>query len=163
MKKDKFYFMEIAIEQAIIARENGEVPVGAIVVLSGKIVGRGYNSVIENRDPTAHAEIVAIRDAGQKLKNYRLIEAEMYVSLEPCLMCYSAMVNARIKKLYYSAFDLKSGIFSTKKFSQVANTYNHYIKVEEGILKDKSSELLIDFFEVRRGAGAVERGGLENR
>ena len=163
MKKEKFYFMEIAIEQAKIARENGEVPVGAIVVLNGKIVGRGYNSVIENRDPTAHAEIVAIRDAGQKLKNYRLIGTEMYVSLEPCLMCYSAMVNARIKKLYYSAFDLKIGIFSTKKFEQLANIYNHYIEVEEGILKDKSSELLISFFEVRRGAGAVERGGLENR
>lgn len=163
MKKEKFYFMEIAIEQARIARENGEVPVGAIVVLNGKIVGRGYNSVIENRDPTAHAEIVAIRDAGQKLKNYRLIGAEMYVSLEPCVMCYSAMVNARIKKLYYSAFDLKIGIFSTKKFEQLTNLYNHYIEVEAGILKDKSSKLLIDFFEVRRGAGVVERGGLENR
>lgn len=163
MKKDKFYFMEIAIEQARIARENGEVPVGAIVVLNGKIVGRGYNSVIENRDPTAHAEIVAIRDAGQKLKNYRLIEAEMYVSLEPCLMCYSAMVNARIKKLYYSAFDLKIGIFSTKKFWQVDNTYNHYIEVEAGVLKDKSSRLLKNFFKARRDAGAVERDGLENR
>ncbi len=163
MKKDKFYFMEMAIEQARVAKENKEVPVGAIVVLNGKIVGKGCNSVIANSDPTAHAEIVAIRDAGQKIKNYRLIEAEIYVSLEPCLMCYSAMVNARVKKLYYSAYDFKTGIFSTKKFEQLTNVYNHYIEVEQGILKDKSSELLIDFFEVRRGAGAVERGGLENR
>lgn len=163
MVRDKDFFMRQALQQAAAAQEIGEVPVGAVVVHDDRVVGRGHNAVIKSADPTAHAEIVALRRAGKRAKNYRLPDMEVYVTLEPCLMCYTALVQARVKKLYFAADDGKTGVFSTGAFDGIQHIFNHRVEVEPGILREESSRLLNDFFRVRRGAGAVERGGLENR
>ena len=163
MKKDAAYFMKKALSQAAAAEKRGEVPVGAVLVRDGRVIGRGGNAPIGNCDPTAHAEIVALRRAGKKLSTYRLIGAELFVTLEPCLMCYSAMVQARIAKLHYGADDVKNGIFSSGVFENVKHLYNHSIEVEAGLLAQPASAMLTGFFRARRGAGAVERDGLENR
>jgi tRNA(adenine34) deaminase len=161
--KDAEYYMNQALDLAKQAYKDNEVPVGAVIVKNDKIIGRGYNSVIKNSDPSSHAEIVALREAGKQTTNYRILDSELYVTLETCLMCYSAMVNARIKKLYFGAFDFKTGVFSTKKFDQIQDIFNHKIDLETGLLQEESSDLLKNFFKERRDAGAVERDGLENR
>jgi tRNA(adenine34) deaminase len=163
MKKDTGYFMEKALLLAAAAQERGEVPVGAVLVREGRIIGRGHNAPIGKCDPTAHAEIVALRRAGKKAAAYRLNGCELYVTLEPCLMCYSAMVQARIAKLHYGAGDPKNGIFSSGVFDKVEHIFNHRIAVEAGLLAQPASAMLTGFFKARRGAGAVERDGLENR
>ena len=155
--------MRKALAQAATAEKRGEVPVGAVLVREGRVFSRGGNVPIGNCDPTAHAEIVALRRAAKKLSTYRLIGAELYVTLEPCLMCYSAMVQARIARLYYGAEDPKNGIFSSGVFSSVKHVFNHRIAVEAGLLAEPASAMLSGFFKARRGAGAVERDGLENR
>ncbi len=155
--------MKQALYQAEKAVKNSEVPVGAVLVKNGKIIARGFNSPIKAKDPTAHAEIVVLRKAAKKSGNYRLTDCELYVTLEPCLMCYSALVQARIKKLYYAAADCKAGIFSSGCFDLLEKSFNHRIEIFGGLLQDESSRILKDFFRVRRGAGAVERDGLENR
>jgi tRNA(adenine34) deaminase len=166
MEKDDLFFMKQAVQMAELAYKQQEVPVGAVVVWKNKIIGMGYNSVIKNCDPTAHAEIVALKAAGGKKENYRLVDADIYVTLEPCLMCYGAMVHARIKNLFFGAPDPKTGIFSTGAFEQIKNIFNHTINVKSGIMLEVTSKLLRDFFlerRERRGAGVAERGGLENR
>jgi tRNA(adenine34) deaminase len=166
MKKDELYFMKKALEMAEMAYYRQEVPVGAVVVLDNDIIGNGSNSVIKNCDPTAHAEILALRTAGGKTGNYRILGADVYVTLEPCLMCYTAMVHARINNLFFGALDTKTGIFSTGVFEQIKSIFNHTITVKSGIMLEASSKLLQAFFQERRkwrGAGVVERGGLENR
>ncbi|MCP5102651.1 MAG: nucleoside deaminase, partial [bacterium] len=125
MQKEDVFFMEKAFEQAELAYQAQEVPVGAVVVRENEIIGKGYNSVIKNADPTAHAEIVALREAGKTIGNYRLVDAGIYVTLEPCVMCYAALVHARVKNLYYGADDPKGGIFSTGKFNSIKNIFNH--------------------------------------
>ncbi|MCP4216865.1 MAG: nucleoside deaminase [bacterium] len=155
--------MRKAYEQACLAREQGEVPVGAVVVVDNQIIGNGYNSVITLPDPTAHAEIIAIRAASHTLKNYRLTNTSIYVTLEPCFMCYAALVHARVQNLFYAASDLKAGVFSTGKFFSIKNIFNHTIATKCGIMAEESASLLKEFFKERRGAGAVERDGLENR
>ena len=107
-KKD-IIFMQEAITLAKQAEIEGEVPVGALVTLEGKVIGRGYNQMIQNSDPTSHAEIIALREAALKLNNYRLVNCNLYVTLEPCLMCLGALVHARIRRLVYGADDPKSG------------------------------------------------------
>jgi tRNA(adenine34) deaminase len=163
MEQDHLFFMEKAFEQAELALREGEVPIGAVIVLDNEIIGKGYNSVIKNSDPTGHAEIMALREAGTTVRNYRLLETAIYVTLEPCFMCYAALVHARVKHLYFGANDPKGGIFSTGKFDLIKNIFNHTIDAKSGIIGDKSSRLLQDFFQARRGAGAAERDGLENR
>jgi tRNA(adenine34) deaminase len=163
MNKDAAYFMKKALSLAVSAEKRGEVPVGAVVVRDGSVIGRGGNASIGDSDPSAHAEIKALRSAGRKAGEYRLNGCELYVTLEPCLMCYSAMVHARIGKLVYGADDPKGGIFSTGAFEKVKSIYNHRITVEAGVLAAPASAMLSDFFRARRGAGAVERDGLENR
>ena len=163
IKRSKEYFMKQAIEQAELADRSDEVPVGAVVVRDNDIIGTGYNRVIKESDPSAHAEISALRKAGQKTQNYRLTGSDIYVTLEPCLMCYSAMVHARIKTLYFGAFDEKTGVYSSGAFDRLPGIFNHNIQVEPGLLQEESSRLLRTFFKERRGAGAVERDGLENR
>ncbi len=156
--------MKKAIEQAKEAARHEEVPVGAVLVLDDKIIGSGWNRVIADADPTAHAEITALRKAGKKLKNYRLTGCDLFVTLEPCLMCYSALVQARVKSLYFAAADEKTGVFSTGAYDRLPRFFfNHHIDVEAGLLQGESSRLLKEFFQERRGAGAVERDGLENR
>ncbi len=166
MKKDELYFMKKALEMAEMAYYREEVPVGAVVVLDNEIIGKGCNSMIKNCDPTAHAEMLALRTAGEKTGNYRVLGADIYVTLEPCVMCYAAMVHARVNNLFFGALDAKTGIFSTGAFEQIKSIFNHTITIKSGIMLEASSKLLQDFFQerrARRGAGVVERGGLENR
>ncbi|MCI0471638.1 MAG: tRNA adenosine(34) deaminase TadA [Candidatus Aminicenantes bacterium] len=155
--------MKQAIKQAELAYRNDEVPVGAVIVKDNSVIGKGYNRVIRTSDPSAHAEITALRAASKKMNNYRLVDTDIYVTLEPCLMCFSALVHARIKTLYFGAFDEKTGIYSSGAYDRLPAVFNHNISVEPGVLQEGCSRLLKKFFEARRGAGAVERDGLENR
>jgi len=147
---DKNSFMEEALIEAKKALKKGEVPVGAVVVLEENIIGRGYNQPITKNDPTAHAEIMALKDAAMNLKNYRLKNALVYTTLEPCLMCAGALVHARIKKLIYSASDPKSGVIESNGNLMQSTFLNHKISYEGGILKEESSEILKNFFLKKR-------------
>ena len=147
---DKNSFMEEALIEAKKALKKGEVPIGAVVVLGEDIIGRGYNQPITNNDPTAHAEIMALRDAAMNLKNYRLKDTLVYTTLEPCLMCAGALVHARIKKLIYSASDPKSGVIESNGNLMQSAFLNHKISYEGGILKEESSEILKNFFLKKR-------------
>jgi tRNA(adenine34) deaminase len=153
MKKDAGYFMRKAMSQAVAAEKRGEVPVGAVVVRDGRVIGRGGNSPIGDSDPSAHAEIKALRRAGRKEGEYRLNGCELYVTLEPCLMCYAAMVQARIARLVYGAADPKGGIFSTGAFDGVKHIFNHRIKIEPGVMAEPAAAMLTGFFRARRRAG----------
>ena len=147
---DKNSFMEEALIEAKKALKKGEVPVGAVVVLEENIIGRGYNQSITKNDPTAHAEIMALKDAAMNLKNYRLKDTLVYTTLEPCLMCAGALVHARIKKLIYSASDPKSGVIESNGNLIQSAFLNHKISYEGGILKEESSEILKNFFLKKR-------------
>ena len=147
---DKNSFMEEALIEAKKALKKGEVPVGAVVVLEEDVIGRGYNQPITKNDPTAHAEIMALRDAAVNLKNYRLKDTLVYTTLEPCLMCAGALVHARIKKLIYSASDPKSGVIESNGNLMRSAFLNHKISYEGGILKEESSEILKNFFLKKR-------------
>ena len=143
-------WMEEALRAAQRALEAGEVPVGAIIVDAGEIVGRGWNRNITDLDPTAHAEIVALRQAGANLGNHRLGDCELFATIEPCAMCAGAMVHARVKRLIYGADDPKAG--AVRSVMQVLNhpQLNHKIEVQSGVLAGRSAELLQSFFKSRR-------------
>ena len=143
-------WMEEALRSAQRALEVGEVPVGAIVVREGRIVGRGWNRNICESDPTAHAEIIALRDAGAVVGNHRLGDCELFVTIEPCAMCAGAMVHARIKRLVYGADDAKAG--AVHSVMQVLNhpQMNHQIEVRGGVLAGRCAEVLQTFFKNRR-------------
>jgi tRNA(adenine34) deaminase len=143
-------FMLEALALAKEAEQAGEVPVGAVVVLEGSIVGRGRNSPISRNDPTAHAEILALREASAAAGNYRLENAVMYVTLEPCIMCAGALVCARIKRLVFGSRDLRFGGVRTKFRLADSDLLNHRIEVEEGLLGPECVELLQNFFRTRR-------------
>ena len=149
MEKEKF-FMQKALEQARIALENNEVPVGAIIVKNNKIVGRGYNQTISSNDPSAHAEIIALRDACRHFNNYRLASCAMFVTLEPCLMCTGALVHSRIERLVFAAKDDKSGVIVSNVNSLDFCFLNHKISYSQGLLGIDSSALLKDFFSEKR-------------
>jgi tRNA(adenine34) deaminase len=142
--------LALALDEARAAAAAGEVPVGAIVVENGVVVGRGQNRVLRDVDPTAHAEIVALREAGRALGNYRLGTCEIFVTLEPCAMCAGAMIHARLGRLIYAAADPKAGAVSS--VLEVLNhpRLNHQMQVTSGILADESGELLRTFFRERR-------------
>jgi len=144
--------MEEALRCAQRALEAGEVPVGAVVVREGVIVGRGWNRNITDSDPTAHAEIVALREAGAAIGNYRLVDCELFCTIEPCPMCAGALVHARIKRLVYGADDPKAG--AVRSVMPVLNhpQVNHKIEVQSGVLAGRSAELLQQFFRSRRRA-----------
>ena len=163
MEKQQIRFMKAALQCARNAGARGEVPVGTVIVVGDKIVARAGNRPIGRQDPSAHAEINALRRAARKLGNYRLPQADVYTTLEPCLMCYGALVQARIRNLYYGASDEKGGVFSTGFFAAGRKAFNHAVNSSGGLLAAQSGRLLSDFFALRRGAGAVERDGLENR
>jgi tRNA(adenine34) deaminase len=143
-------WMEQAIQLAKTAANHNEVPVGAIVVLDNQIIGEGKNSPISHQDPTAHAEILALREAAKSIGNYRLINATLYVTLEPCLMCAGAMVHARIKRLVYGALDSRSGVISTQLQILDQSFLNHRIEITSGVLNETCAHLLRDFFRQRR-------------
>ena len=143
--------MQKAFELAHKAEQQGEVPVGAVVVLNDEIVGEGWNQPISSNDPTAHAEVMALRDAGKRLDNYRLPETTLYVTLEPCPMCAGAIVHARVKRLVFAARDPRSGaagsVFDLLPSDQ---RFNHYTLIDQGVMAQEASSLLSDFFRKRR-------------
>ena len=144
--------MRHALDQAKRAAENDEVPVGAVVVLEEKIVGEGYNQPLGTHDPTAHAEIVALRDAARRLENYRLGGTTLYVTLEPCLMCAGAILQARIERVVFGAFDEKAGAVGSTANLLQSPLANHQCQVTAGVLGDECAELLDRFFsELRAG------------
>jgi tRNA(adenine34) deaminase len=143
-------WMELALEQAALAAQMGEVPVGALVIKDGQIVGRGHNRNLLDHDPTAHAEIVALRQAAARLGNHRLGGCDIFVTIEPCAMCAGAMVHTRLARLVYSASDPKAG--AAGSVLQVINhpALNHRMEVVSGVLADRSAEILQSFFKQRR-------------
>ncbi len=143
-------FMRAAIEQAREAMRRNEVPVGAVVVAHGRIVGSGFNQPIASLDPTAHAEIVAIREAGRALGNYRLTGASLYVTVEPCLMCVGAMVHARIGTLVYGAREPKAGAVESTARMHEHPALNHRVAVVGGVLEAECRALVQEFFRERR-------------
>ena len=143
-------WMEEALRAAQRALEAGEVPVGAVVVSDGRIVGRGWNRNIGDSDPTAHAEVIALREAGASMGNHRLAGCDLFVTIEPCAMCAGAIVHARIKRLIYGADDPKAG--AVRSVMEVLNhpALNHAVEVRSGVLAGRSAELLQEFFRSRR-------------
>ena len=149
-KSDDERFMRLAIAEAQQAEAAGEVPVGAVVVRNGSVVSRGRNRNVTDHDPTAHAELVALREAGRALGNHRLGECELFVTIEPCAMCAGAMVHARIRRLVYAASDPKAG--AVQSVIRVLNhpQLNHRIEVTSGVLGTESAGLIQDFFRRKR-------------
>ena len=143
-------WMNLAIEQAIKAVDEDEVPVGAVLVKDGLLIAEAHNQPISTNDPTAHAEIQVLRKAGRKLVNYRLTESTLYVTLEPCAMCFGAMTHARIKRLVYGAYDSKTGVCGSCGDLSKANFFKHKIDVSGGFLENECKELLQSFFKLRR-------------
>ena len=149
MTSDEDYMKE-ALRLAREGASEGEVPVGALVVLDGRIVGRGWNAPIVTQDPTAHAEIVALREAARAVGNYRLEGATLYCTLEPCVMCAGALVNARVERLVFGARDLRFGGVRSKFRVADSDVLNHAVQITEGVLGAECVELLRAFFEPRR-------------
>lgn len=147
---DDVNYMRIALELARQAQDHDEVPVGAVIVQNGMIIGRGYNCSIRSADPTAHAEVVAMRDAGNHLTNYRLLGCTLYVTLEPCAMCMGAMFHARIERLVYAAADSKTGACGSIIDLPSHAKLNHHLQVTAGIMASEASLLLKQFFAQRR-------------
>jgi tRNA(adenine34) deaminase len=143
-------WMNIAILQAIKAKEKNEVPVGAILVKNDVLIAKAHNETILKNDASAHAEIQLIRTTGEIFKNYRLLESVVYVTLEPCAMCLSAMMHARISRIVFGAYDPKTGVCGTCSDLTKAKFFNHNIKITGGVLEAQSSQLLVDFFKKRR-------------
>ena len=142
-------YMRLALEEARRAQEAGEVPVGAVLVADGRVVGRGFNRPIGSVDPTAHAEIVALREAAAALANYRLVDVTVYVTLEPCLMCVGALLNARVATVVYGAREPKWGaVFSLLSLEDLALT--HRFEVVEAVLEEECRSLMVEFFRSRR-------------
>jgi tRNA(adenine34) deaminase len=143
-------FMREALALARQAGESGEVPVGSVLVKDGTVVGRGYNRPVSGRDPTAHAEVVALREAAGRIGNYRLGECELYVTLEPCAMCAGAIMHARVKRVVFGAPDPKSGACGSVVNLFAEDRLNHHAVVVGGVLSAESTRVLQEFFAVRR-------------
>lgn len=145
------YWMQLAYEQAALAAEQGEIPVGAVIVSQNQVIGRGYNAPISLNDPTAHAEIVALREACQNLQNYRLPEdAILYVTLEPCTMCVGALVHSRISRVVFGTTEPKAGsLVSARKLFETGY-YNHVFPFDSGCMQQQCAEQLSAFFKLRR-------------
>lgn len=143
-------FMRRALVLAEVAARRGEVPVGAVLVLDNKIVGEGYNQLICNSDPSAHAEIIALRDAGQRLQNYRFPGARLFVSIEPCAMCAGALVHARLDEVIFAATEPKAGVLCSNIQLLDAPHFNHRLRWRGGLLADEASAIIRAFFAARR-------------
>jgi len=147
---DDRFLMSRALDLANFAKDNGEVPIGAVLVSNNEIIGRGWNCSISSSDPTAHAEIMALRDGAKNLKNYRLPGTTLYVTLEPCVMCVGAMLHARIERLVFGAYDPKTGavcsVFNLLDFKN----HNHKIIYAGGLLSEECSNILVNFFKTKR-------------
>ena len=145
-------FMREALLLAGKAAAAGEVPVGAVVVKGGAVVGRGHNQPVASHDPTAHAEVMALRDAAEKLGNYRLVDCALYVTLEPCAMCAGAIMNARVNRLVYGAADPKAGACGSVVDLFAETRLNHHATVAGGVMAAEAGKLLQEFFAARRRA-----------
>ena len=148
---DDLYFMRLALDEAYSADRKDEVPIGAVLVLDGQLVARGHNNPVGSHDPSAHAEIMALRSAGQWLRNYRMTGATLYVTLEPCLMCYGALLQARVARVIFGAPDPKVGVSQWVEAMSGARL-NHRLTFEGGLLEQECREQLQDFFRRRRQA-----------
>jgi len=156
-KHSDIYFMQRAFELAQQAEQINEIPVGAVVVYQGNIIGEGFNQSILLNDPSAHAEMIAIRQAGKHLHNYRLLDCTLYVTLEPCPMCAGLLVHSRVSRLVFASSDLKTGAAGST-FNLVSNEQlNHQIMVTKGIMKEQCSQLLSTFFKRRRKEKKLEK------
>lgn len=143
--------MQRALELADMAEAEGEVPIGAVVVMDGEIIGEGWNRPIASNDPTAHAEVMALRDAGQRIGNYRLPGSTLYVTLEPCPMCAGAIVHSRVKRVVFGAFDPKGGAAgSVFDLLPSDNRFNHRTEAEGGLMEEACGQKLRFFFQSRR-------------
>ncbi len=151
MSPDDERFMRAALQMAVQAEQAGDVPVGAVIVHRSEVVGRGGNRQVLDNDPTAHAEIVALRQAAQALEDHRLREATVYSTLEPCAMCAGALVTARVRRLVYGSRDLRFGAVRSKFRLADSELLNHRLEIEEGVLAAESMALLRAFFASRRG------------
>jgi len=147
--------MRHALEMARLAEAAGEVPVGAVVVRDGVVIGRGFNAPISRHDPSAHAEMMALRDAAQNTGNYRLVGCELFVTLEPCLMCAGAIMHARIARLVYGASDPKTGACGSVLNVFSEQRLNHHAELSSGILADECGSMLSNFFALRRAQQKV--------
>ena len=156
------YFMQLALEQARRAGACGEVPVGAVVVRAEEVIGSGFNQPIGRADPSAHAEIVALRAAAAALGNYRLPGCELFVTLEPCVMCAGAMLHARLARVVYGATDPKTGACGSVLDLFAEQRLNHHTRIEGGVLDQECGQLLKDFFRARRqSAPGVAGSGMD--
>ncbi len=144
------FWMQHALELAKRAESEGEVPVGAVVVYDEQVIGEGWNSPISDNDPTAHAEIMALRSAAKKINNYRLLDTTLYVTLEPCIMCTGAITHSRVKRVVYGATDPKAGAVESAFEILGTNCLNHQVDVERGVLATECGQILTDFFRRKR-------------
>ena len=148
--QEDHYFMRLALQQAQMAADKDEVPVGAVVVCNGDVVAQAHNQTIGHSDPTAHAEILALQQAGQAIGNYRLVDCDLYVTLEPCGMCAVACVHARIKRLVYGAHDFKTGAINSVEQALIKPHHNHMVQSEGGVLHAECGQIISDFFTQKR-------------
>ena len=148
--KFKIKYMQEALKEAKKAYNKKEIPVGAVIVKDNKIIARAHNVKEEKNDTTKHAEIIAIQKASKKLNSWRLVDCEMYVTLEPCSMCAGALINSRIKKVYVGAMDTKTGACGSVLNLLEDYTFNHKVEIEKGILQEKCTEILQEFFKELR-------------
>ncbi|MDG1165214.1 MAG: tRNA adenosine(34) deaminase TadA [Porticoccaceae bacterium] len=150
MKTDEFY-MARALELAVQAGEAGEVPVGAVLVKDGLVIGEGYNQSIFSCDPTAHAEIVALRNAAVHLENYRLTGCDLYVTIEPCTMCVGAMIHARVSRIIFGAKEPRAGALTSQLQLMGSSHFNHTIAWQGGVMEKQCGDLISQFFRRKRG------------
>lgn len=148
IKNNDEYWMAMAIHQAMLARDRDEVPIGAIITHQNKVIAKAHNQPISTKDPTAHAEILALRKAALHLNNYRLNGTTLYVTLEPCMMCLTAMLHARVDRLVYAASDIKKN--NNQVVAHIFDSMNHSMIIESGVLADEASQLLKCFFREKR-------------
>lgn len=146
-------FMREALNLARGAEENDEIPVGAVLVRDACVIGRGASCQIETHDPSAHAEVIALRDAGLRTGNYRLVDSTLYVTLEPCMMCVGSIVHARVSRLVYGCVAPKSGVVSSHGDLLDWSSHNHRVEVTAGVLAEECGALLTAFFDRKRGGG----------
>ncbi|MES2624804.1 MAG: tRNA adenosine(34) deaminase TadA [Pseudomonadota bacterium] len=144
------YWMIQALTLAQQAKAIGEVPVGAVLVLNDELIGQGFNQPISSNDPTAHAEVVALRHAAQTVSNYRVPETTLYVTLEPCTMCVGALIHARIKRLVFGASEPKAGAVCSRFHLLDGENFNHTISYQQGVLAEQCGQLISEFFQYRR-------------
>jgi len=144
------HYMRQAIQLAETAAKNQEVPVGAVLVFDNQVIGEGWNQPIHAHDPCAHAEIIALRRGAEKIKNYRLVNSTLYVTLEPCVMCVGAIVHARVRRVVYGAPDPKTGAVTSVFALGLTNQFNHHVEYAGGLLAEECGELLRKFFRDRR-------------